>query len=128
MLWRILLSPPLPFPFSNYYHCTSLNFSAPQALGPTYTDTQLDIIFAMGHGQKRNPVWISTEGNIPEAGSAEANQILGREAGRPDMSKEHGLSHQHSRSGGGGGGGGVGRTLSRRLSSGSRRLSSSHAV
>jgi hypothetical protein len=81
---------------------------------------QLDIIFAMGHEQKKNPVWISVEGNIPEAGSDEANKILGRTSGKPDMSKEHGLQHQLSRQSTGGG---------RRLSqSRSRRFSSSGAV
>ena len=74
----------------------------------------------MGHNEKRNPVWISTEGNIPEAGSAEANQILGRESAKVDMSKEHGLQHSASRQSRQSQGG-FGRTVSRRLSGSGRR-------
>lgn len=39
---------------------------------------QLDIIFALAHDEGKNPVWVSKSGQIPEAGSPEAEAILGR--------------------------------------------------
>ncbi|WOO81318.1 Sugar transporter STL1 [Vanrija pseudolonga] len=64
-----------------------------------YSLEELDIIFALAHQQGVNPVKISISGDIPPAGSREAEQILGR-AGEPR----------------GGEGGGITRRLSRALS------------
>lgn len=43
-----------------------------------YSLEELDIIFAKAHTERRNPVAVSQEGDIPPAGSREAEQILGR--------------------------------------------------
>jgi len=51
---------------------------------------ELDIIFAMGHEQNKSPVWISTKGDIPEAGSPEAQRILGRQPGKIEMGAKAG--------------------------------------
>jgi hypothetical protein len=45
----------------------------------TQTDSsQLDIIFALAHEQGKSPVKVSVEGDIPQAGSEEADRVLGR--------------------------------------------------
>ena len=43
-----------------------------------YSLEELDIIFALAYEERKNPVKISLSGNIPEAGSREAHEILGR--------------------------------------------------
>ena len=62
---------------------------------PADLTVQLDIIFALAHEQGKSPVWISKSGEIPEAGSPEAEAILGRKPARPDMS-EKGQAKKHS--------------------------------
>ncbi|WWC58333.1 uncharacterized protein I303_100873 [Kwoniella dejecticola CBS 10117] len=54
-----------------------------------YSLEEIDIIFALGHNEKKSPVWYSKRPEeIPEAGTKEAEHILGREApARPDMSE-----------------------------------------
>jgi hypothetical protein len=44
-------------------------------------DSQLDLIFAIAHDEGRNPVSVSRSGDIPEAGTIEAERALGRHAG-----------------------------------------------
>jgi hypothetical protein len=56
-------------------------------------DSQLDIIFALAHEQGISPVTISKSGEIPEAGSPEAEAILGRKPARPDMSEKGQKKH-----------------------------------
>lgn len=66
---------------------------------------QLDIIFALAHDQGKNPVAISLSGNIPEAGSPEADAVLGRSSGRSSndddagevAAKKQGLKSRMSR-------------------------------
>jgi MFS family permease len=58
-----------------------------------YSLEDLDIIFALAHEEGKNPVWISKSGEIPEAGSAEAEAILGRKPARPDMSEKGQKKH-----------------------------------
>jgi len=53
---------------------------------------QLDIIFALAHDEGKNPVSVSKTGDIPEAGSKEAEMILGRQV-------VPGLSEKRSRRG-----------------------------
>lgn len=60
------------------------------------TDLQLDIIFALAHDEGKNPVWISKSGEIPEAGSPEAEAILGRTPAKPDMSEAGQAAKPHS--------------------------------
>ena len=64
-------------------------------------ERQLDLIFALANVEGKNPVAISKSGNIPEAGSREAEIILGRQ--RPE-----GLSQKRSRRGSS-----IGRIISR---------------
>lgn len=52
-----------------------------------YSLEELDLIFAIAHNERRSPVAVSREGNIPKAGSREAEQILGRTA-RVDKTHE----------------------------------------
>jgi hypothetical protein len=73
---------------------------------------QLDIIFALAHDQGKNPVWVSKSGDIPHAGSREAEAILGRSS-NPDMSEKAAQAHRvHSRRHSHGGG--VKRVISRK--------------
>ncbi|WRT63908.1 uncharacterized protein IL334_000834 [Kwoniella shivajii] len=55
-----------------------------------YSLEEIDIIFALGHNEKRSPVWYSQRPEeIPPAGSKEAEHILGRKGpSRPDMSEK----------------------------------------
>ncbi|WWC66761.1 uncharacterized protein I206_100666 [Kwoniella pini CBS 10737] len=55
-----------------------------------YSLEEIDIIFALGHNEKKSPVWYSKRPeDIPEAGSKEAERILGREVpSHPDMSEK----------------------------------------
>lgn len=55
-----------------------------------YSLEDLDLIFAVAHEQGVNPVKISKSGDIPEAGSDEAERILGRTPGRPNMGERKG--------------------------------------
>jgi len=57
---------------------------------------QLDIIFALAHEEGKNPVSISLSGNIPEAGTPEADVILGRKVARPDMGEKTQSRRGHS--------------------------------
>ena len=43
-----------------------------------YADLQLDLVFAIANAEGRSPVKVSADGNLPKAGSLEAEQILGR--------------------------------------------------
>lgn len=43
-----------------------------------YSLEELDIIFALAYGKGENPVKVSVSGDIPPAGSPEAEIILGR--------------------------------------------------
>jgi len=43
------------------------------------TDGQLDLIFAIAHNEGRNPVAVSRSGDIPEAGTIEAERAMGRD-------------------------------------------------
>jgi len=58
-----------------------------------WANAQLDIIFALAHEEGKNPVWISQSGEIPEAGSPEAEAILGRTPARPNMSEKGQKKH-----------------------------------
>jgi hypothetical protein len=51
-------------------------------------DVQLDLIFAVAHDEGKNPVTVSKSGNIPEAGSREAEMILGRQVA-PALSEKN---------------------------------------
>lgn len=77
-----------------------------------YSLEELDLIFAIAHNERRNPVTVSKEGNIPKAGSREAEQILGRTA----RAEKHGD----------GGVGGIGRRLSHVISRDSHKGQSQH--
>ncbi|ORX35673.1 general substrate transporter [Kockovaella imperatae] len=66
-----------------------------------YSLEELDIIFAIAHEEGKSPVAVSLSGNIPEAGSQEAEAILGRS----NQSKPNEKQHE-----------GLGRRLSRRFS------------
>jgi len=46
--------------------------------GHSQVDDQLDMVFAVANAEGRSPVKVSAEGNLPKAGSLEAEQILGR--------------------------------------------------
>ena len=48
------------------------------------------MIFALANEQGKNPVSVSLSGNIPEAGSREAEAILGRAPAHPDMTEKRG--------------------------------------
>lgn len=48
---------------------------------------QLDLIFAIAYNEGKNPVAVSRSGNIPEAGTIEAERALGRE---PNPKSIHG--------------------------------------
>lgn len=43
-----------------------------------HTLLQLDIIFAVANNEGKNPVTVSRSGDIPEAGTIEAERALGR--------------------------------------------------
>lgn len=45
---------------------------------PSIADVQLDLIFAIAHDEGKNPVAVSRSGQIPEAGTPEAERALGR--------------------------------------------------
>ncbi|KAK4689328.1 vacuolar iron transporter family protein, partial [Tremellales sp. Uapishka_1] len=55
-----------------------------------YSLEELDLIFALAYETGESPVKVSKTGNIPEAGSAEADQILGREVNRPGVGQRKG--------------------------------------
>jgi hypothetical protein len=58
-----------------------------------YTDNQLDLIFAIAHNERRNPVAVSRSGDIPEAGTIEAERALGRgDAKRSEGMRQRRLS------------------------------------
>lgn len=60
-----------------------------------YSLEELDLIFAIAHNERCNPVSVSREGNIPKAGSREAEIILGRTA-RAEKTHEGGLGRRLS--------------------------------
>lgn len=66
-----------------------------------YSLEELDLIFAIAHEQGVNPVKISRSGDIPEAGTPEAEAILGARKFNPDMAEK--LEPTRSRLSGGGG-------------------------
>ena len=51
------------------------------------TDSQLDLIFAIAHNEGRNPVAVSRSGDIPEAGTIEAERAMGRDDGQEGVRK-----------------------------------------
>jgi hypothetical protein len=51
---------------------------------------KLDIIFALAHEQGRSPVKVSVEGDIPQAGSDEADRVLGRQDTKVEPSAGNG--------------------------------------
>ena len=57
-----------------------------------YALEDIDLIFAVAHDEGVSPVSVSVKGNIPPAGSPEAEAILGRTTARPDMNRR---SHSH---------------------------------
>ncbi|BEI81608.1 hypothetical protein CcaverHIS002_0207680 [Cutaneotrichosporon cavernicola] len=61
-----------------------------------YSLEELDIIFAKAHNERRNPVTVSLEGDIPPAGSREAEQILGRTI-RAEKMEDGGFGRRLSR-------------------------------
>lgn len=65
----------------------------PTAVSEHPLTPQLDIIFALAHDEGKSPVSVSKSGNIPEAGSREAEMILGRQV-VPGLTsrRSHGLS------------------------------------
>lgn len=81
-----------------------------------YSLEDLDIIFAQAYETGQNPVAVSISGDIPSAGSPEAERILGRSAHRPDMSEKHGteMARSQSRRLSGPGGSRLGRMVSGR--------------
>lgn len=44
----------------------------------TADNFQLDMVFAVANAEGRSPVKVSAEGNLPKAGSFEAEQVMGR--------------------------------------------------
>ena len=65
-----------------------------------YSLEELDLIFAIAHDQGVNPVGISRRGDVPAAGSKEAEEILGVRKYNPDMQEK--LAATNSRFSGGG--------------------------
>jgi len=55
------------------------------------TDIQLDLIFAIAHNEGRNPVTVSRSGDIPEAGTIEAERALGRDSGHTGPESKDGV-------------------------------------
>ena len=53
-----------------------------------YSLEELDLIFAIAHDQGVNPVGISRRGDLPPAGSKEAEDILGVRKYNPDMNEK----------------------------------------
>lgn len=65
-----------------------------------YSLEELDLIFAIAYDQGVNPVGISRRGDLPAAGSKEAEEILGVRKYNPDMNEK--LAPTNSRFSGGG--------------------------
>lgn len=100
------------FPETKKWSLEEVCESFPNIRQTLLISNQLDIIFALAHDQGKNPVWVSKSGDIPHAGSREAEAILGRSS-HPDMSEKAAQAHRvHSRRHSHGGG--VKRVISRK--------------